>query len=182
MMGFIIAGLLVGIYALILYRVISRIDSMLKFSVPLCMTLFVSAFDILMTFLISFSGKDILIFLPDFAFYKVILILGNLFSLGIITPLLIFENYLPREYLNVIIVIWSLILTPALLANIEINSSKFDFFQLFSIDTLKAIVADYKFTLLLLLNYLEIAGISAIFYRIISIFHIKLNPEWRGVK
>ena len=180
MVGFIIAGLPVGIYALILYRIISRTENRLKFVILLCVILFFSVFDMLMSLFISFSGKDIIILHPNFALYRIILILGSMFSLGIITPLLIFENYLPEKYRNVIIVAWSLILTPVLLLNPDINSGKVDFLQIFSGDILRAISTNYRFTLSFLLNYLEIAIITAVFYGIISALRIKINPERRG--
>lgn len=180
MIGFIIAGFLVGVYALVLHRFISGVGIRVKFVILLCMILIFSAFDALMSFFISISGEDTIILPSNFALYRVILILGSMFSPGIITPLLIFENYLPEKYLNMIVVAWSLILTPALLINTEVNSGKFDFLQFFSVDILRTIPENYRFTATFLLNYLEIAIITAIFYGILSALHIKINPERRG--
>ncbi len=162
---FVIPSLLTGIYAVILNKLISTLNSKrLRIIVPVIIAVSVS--------ILNLKSVPMSLLSLYLAF-----ITGTYFACALITPLPAFEENLPSKYLNVIIIGWSTVLLSVLLTggfgSVMGHRKTFDILGILSMEMLSMVEGKGKYLLTGLINYLEIAVISAIFYWIVSLLSEK---------
>ena len=158
---FVIPSLLIGIYAVILNKLISALNNKyLRIIAPVVIATSVS--------ILNLKSVPMSLLSLYLAF-----ITGTYFACALITPIPVFERDLPSKYLNVIIIGWSTALLSFLLTgsfgSVMGHGRTFDILGILPMEMLSMIEGKGKYLLTSLINYLEIAVISTIFYWVVSL-------------
>ena len=159
---FAIPSLLLSLYAVFIYKLISKVKSRFRFFIPPAMALTICFAQVAMVFAFDYNPMAISMF-GNF----LLLIIATEMAAGIITPLFVFESRTTEKQRIYMVIAFAAVLTILFMRSFAsvmgTPSPSFGLTGFFSIDLMKLGKGAFHFVVAMLL-YLELTILSAIFY------------------